>query len=113
MNSKLSGKSWSLQRSKWQNSADSIEDTFSIVKAGFDSFVNETDEIWETSKNKADKDDVLVSGFMPLDNGNRYFKNDLIKSLTNTSSSESTPSVTKLLEVVLQKTYGKMLGKYS
>ena len=106
--------SWSLQRSKWQNSADSIEDTFSIVKAGFDSFVNETDEIWETSKNKADKDDVLVSGFMPLDNGNLdTLKNDLIKSLTNTSSSESTPSVTKLLEVVLPKTYGKMLGKYS
>ena len=96
--------SWSLQRSKWQNSADSIEDTFSIVKAGFDSFVNETDEIWETSKNKADRDDVLVSGFMPLDNGNLdTLKNDLIKSLTNTSSSESTPSVTKLLEVVLPK----------
>ena len=51
---------------------------------------------------------------MPLDNGNLdTLKNDLIKSLTNTSSSESTPSVTKLLEVVLQKTYGKMLGKYS
>ena len=36
MNSKLSGKSHGLYKGKWQNSADSIEDTFSIVKAGFD-----------------------------------------------------------------------------
>ena len=95
---------WNTQRSKWQSVVDQIKDVFSIVNSGLDTFSKQTDEQWEVAKNTKEKESVLVNGFLPLDAGNLdTLKNDLVKSLTNTPSTQSTPSATVLFETVLTK----------
>ncbi len=55
-------------------------------------------------KNNISDESILVSGFLPLDSGNLdTLKNDVVKSLTNTSTAESLPSTTELFEKVLPK----------
>ena len=93
---------WSTQRSKWQIVVDEIKDTFLIVNSGLDSFIRDTEETWDMKKNKSDEDSILVRGFLPLDSGNLdTLKNDLVKSLTKTSTSEASPSVTELFLAIL------------
>ena len=77
---------------------------FSIVTSGLDTFTKQTEEQWEIAKNTKEKESVLVNGFLPLDEGNLdTLKNDLVKSLTNTPSTQATPSATVLFETVLTK----------
>lgn len=84
---------WVLQRSKWQNVIDSINDSFQILNAGIDSFIRNTEDDWENYRNKLERDGELVSGFLPLSSGNLdSLKEDLLRSLMNTPSDEKTPS---------------------
>ena len=54
------------------------------------------------NKNKSDQDSILVRGFLPLDSGNLdTLKNDLVKSLANTPTSQASPSVTELFLAIL------------
>ena len=95
---------WNTQRSKWQSVVDQIKDVFSIVTSGLDTFSKQTEEQWEVAKNTKENENVLVNGFLPLDEGNLdTLKNDLVKSLTNTPSTQATPSATVLFETVLTK----------
>ena len=56
------------------------------------------------AKNTKEKDSVLVNGFLPLDEGNLdTLKNDLVRGLTNTPSTQSTPNASSLFELVLPK----------
>ena len=84
---------WVLQRSKWQNVIDSINDSFQILNAGIDSFIRNTEDDWENYRNKLERESELVSGFLPLSSGNLdSLKEDLLRSLMNTPSNEKTPS---------------------
>ena len=83
-------------KSKWQSVVDQIKDTFSIVNSGLETFTKLTEEQWEVAKYK-EKDSVLVNGFLPLDEGNLdTLKNDLVRGLTNTPSTQSTPNASTL-----------------
>lgn len=95
---------WINQRSKWQRTVDEIKDIFGAVNTSLNRFSIETEEVWEVSKNNISDESILVSGFLPLDSGNLdTLKNDVVKSLTNTSTAESLPSTTELFEKVLPK----------
>ena len=84
---------WVLQRSKWQNVIDSINDSFQILNAGIDSFIRNTEDDWENYRNKLERESELASGFLPLSSGNLdSLKEDLLRSLMNTPSEGKTPS---------------------
>ncbi len=95
---------WIVQRSKWQSVVDEIKDTFAIINTGLETFKKSTEDAWSVNKSKSIKDGILVSGFLPLDSGNlETLKNDLVKSLTSTSTSQSTPSASDLFMNILPK----------
>ena len=54
---------WVLQRSKWQNVIDSINDSFQILNAGIDSFIRNTEDDWENYRNKLERESELVLDF--------------------------------------------------
>ena len=93
---------WVLQRSKWQNIVDSINDSFQILNSGIDGFIRSTEEDWDTYKARLDREGELVSGFLPLSSGNLdTLKNDLLRSLINTPTEGQTPTAFEVLEQIL------------
>jgi len=97
--------SWTLQRSSWQHLIDDIQINFANVESGFNQFTKNINEIWEAKKSEVQKKEHLVTGFLPIANGNLdSLKNELIRSLSETPSTQSTPSITEMFSKVLPKT---------
>jgi hypothetical protein len=110
---------WVLQRAKWQNIVDTINDSFQILNSGIDGFIRGTEEDWDTYKSRLTRKSELVSGFLPLSSGNLdTLKEDLLRSLINTPTDGQTPSAYEVLDKILpnniwQEAWKKFVKKSS